>query len=135
MRRNKTNTTEWPPEVQKHKQFKPKQGNNKYMQVSKWSNNKKDKHRGPPRSTRIGRETNTIRKDRRTPREKNTRRYCQSTLTIHKNLLTLLKLVVLKQQHYSTPAPHSVAFQNDSMIALAIRNHRGSLTQMPDQLS
>ena len=39
----------------------------------------------------------------------------------HKNLLTLLRLVVMKQQHYSTPTLCSVAFQNDSMIALALK--------------
>ena len=52
-----------------------------------------------------------------------------------KNLLTLLRLVVLKQQHYLTLALHLVVSQNNSMIALAIRNHRRSSTQMPDQLS
>ena len=40
----------------------------------------------------------------------------------HKNLLTLLRLVVLKQQHYSTLALHLVAYQNDSMITLALQN-------------
>ena len=62
----------------------------------------------------------------------------EEILSVHiddtKNPLTPLRLVVLKQQHYSTPTLHLVAYQNNSMIALAVRNHQRSLTQMPDQL-
>ena len=46
-RRNKTTITEGPPEGRKHEQCKPKQGNQNHTQVSKWSKNLTEKHKGP----------------------------------------------------------------------------------------
>ena len=68
------------------------------------------------------------------PKSKNaTRRFCWSTWMTHKNQPTTPRLVVWKQQHYLTPAPHSAAYQNISTIASVTQNHQGSLTQTQDQ--
>ena len=93
-------------------------------------------NKGLQGSAQLGQQTNMDRRERGTPTSKNARsRYCQSTSMTHKNQLTMPKSVAQKQQHYSTLAPHSAAYQNVSTTASIIQNRQGLSTQMQNQLS